>query len=335
MKIRKILFFAAALCLLQTYALYAASLNAYVDKNTVEFGDNITLSLEIESEYGKIGDYSPLMNISSIPGFRIVGTSRSSSTRIVNGKGMSSVRMNLTLTPEDTGELEIPGFSVTDSEGNPQSSKPIKITVKPRESLGLLKGLEKSEKLQNLQEIIEKEQLPAPDVPKKEKKGFSLLKTLLVTILAGVIYVLIKKLGEKETTSKAAAASDVVVTASVAESEENVKQGDSEKFDFMSSYAKLSDAYSERTSDFYKKYFELFKAALASKNKLLSEDLTFDEVFSQVVLFEKGSHLSRQAESLKKDAELVLYAGSKPARAFNAIHSDVLDILNAISPRES
>ena len=90
-----------------------AAINAVVDKNNIQNGETITLTIDM-TDVDSDPDLSVLNN-----DFEIVGSSRSSQTSIVNFKSTTSSSLILQLNPKKTGKLIIPSISVGNNKTQP------------------------------------------------------------------------------------------------------------------------------------------------------------------------------------------------------------------------
>ncbi len=99
---------------------FAAELNAYVNHNIVQMGQEIVLSVKLDGKAKGEPDFSALRQ-----DFNILGRpSESSQTQIINGSISSSKTWNILITPKKDGALVIPPVSV----GN-LSTAPITVVV--------------------------------------------------------------------------------------------------------------------------------------------------------------------------------------------------------------
>lgn len=127
--------FAVALFLVLTLStIFAAgfTIEATVDKNTVEFGESLQLVVTLSQEfsYGRRQNIS-LPQISNIPGFDIASTRSGQSTSIVNGVGVVKAQMVYELVPQSAGDFVIPAFTFKDQDGNEATSQAIQVKVAP------------------------------------------------------------------------------------------------------------------------------------------------------------------------------------------------------------
>ncbi len=82
-------------------------LTANVDRNTIALNETLTLIVTADEQTKDSPDFSALNN-----DFEVLGTSRSSSFRIINGNAESSTDWHITLAPKHAGTLLIPSFNV-------------------------------------------------------------------------------------------------------------------------------------------------------------------------------------------------------------------------------
>lgn len=110
------------MALIASFAAQAKSLTVSSDRQTVEFGDIITLNIvaDFQNNLAQL-DLAPLENQ-----FEILGSQRSNQIQMVNGDFETSTRWLIQLLPKQVGELMIPPFKLDDV-----SSAPYPVTVKP------------------------------------------------------------------------------------------------------------------------------------------------------------------------------------------------------------
>jgi len=116
----------AAMLLLFTNSVLAATLETEVDRETVIDGESVVLYIT-GSDLSDIPDTSPLL-----PNFRIIHSGVSSNQQIVNGVATRGFQVRLELQAKNTGSSVIPALSV-----DGVSSKPIAVTVVPRGTPGV------------------------------------------------------------------------------------------------------------------------------------------------------------------------------------------------------
>ncbi len=85
---------------------HAASLVAELDRNEIEFGQSVTLSVTASDLDGEI-DFGVLSK-----DFEVLDTSRSKNVQIVNGKMNASLTWRVALMPLNSGTLTVPAFSI-------------------------------------------------------------------------------------------------------------------------------------------------------------------------------------------------------------------------------
>lgn len=100
------------LLLILSRSAMAASLDASLDRSTVEFGQSVALTVTATGLSGEI-DFSILES-----DFDILDSRRSRNVRIVNGKSDSSLVWQIGLMPLKTGELTIPSFTLEGVSSN-------------------------------------------------------------------------------------------------------------------------------------------------------------------------------------------------------------------------
>ena len=94
-----------ALVLLAPFA-QAATVNAFLDRSQVSLGDTVTLNIKSDGAIGT-PNLAPLQK-----DFQVLGSSRSSSVDIVNGKTTRSDQLGIALKPLRAGTLTIPALDV-------------------------------------------------------------------------------------------------------------------------------------------------------------------------------------------------------------------------------
>jgi BatD DUF11 like domain len=100
----------------------AANFTASLDRDTITFGENATLSLEFEGGQSK---NVPTPNVS---GLQIVQTGTSQNVSFINGAMSSTVTVNFQVTARQAGEFTIPTLTA-DVNGQQLSTAPLKLTV--------------------------------------------------------------------------------------------------------------------------------------------------------------------------------------------------------------
>ncbi len=84
----------------------AATVRAFLDRDHASLGDTVTLNIQSTGPLGN-PDLAPLQK-----DFEVLGTSRSRSLEIMNGKTTSTEQLGVALKPRHTGTLEIPPLTV-------------------------------------------------------------------------------------------------------------------------------------------------------------------------------------------------------------------------------
>lgn len=117
---------AGLIALLFLSSASAWALSASVDRNAIEDGGVVQLTLEIEGRGGEPPDVTPLEK-----DFEVLGTSSMTRMEVVNGRASSSTQWILSLRPKRTGTVTIPAL-----ESSGVRSQPIEISVgESRQSL--------------------------------------------------------------------------------------------------------------------------------------------------------------------------------------------------------
>ncbi|TAN06445.1 MAG: protein BatD [Rhodanobacteraceae bacterium] len=91
----------------------AAAVHAFLDRSHVSLGDTVTLNIQSSGSLGT-PDLSPLQQ-----DFQVLGSSRSSSVSIVNGKTTSTNQLGIALKPLHAGTLTIPALDVGGAKTQP------------------------------------------------------------------------------------------------------------------------------------------------------------------------------------------------------------------------
>ncbi len=97
---------------------------ASVDRDTLSTDEALVLTVSVASDQGAPGPLS----LPQLDGFRILGTTAGTQTRVVQGVTSSQVTTQVTLQPLRPGDLTIPPINVTVA-GQPYTTEPIAITV--------------------------------------------------------------------------------------------------------------------------------------------------------------------------------------------------------------
>ena len=99
---------------------YAATFTANLDRNTINKGETVNLTLSLDELSTQSPDIKTLRAM-----FVVFGRSRSESIQSINGKQTTSTHWAYTLYPRTTGELHIPEFHFQQL-----TTKPLMLTVK-------------------------------------------------------------------------------------------------------------------------------------------------------------------------------------------------------------
>ena len=101
------------LLLLLAPLVQAANVHAFLDRTHVSLGDTVTLNIQASGSIGT-PDLSPLQN-----DFQVLGTSRSSSMQITNGKTEATSQLGIALKPLHAGAIKIPPLDVGGAKTQP------------------------------------------------------------------------------------------------------------------------------------------------------------------------------------------------------------------------
>lgn len=112
--------FACVLALLPVWA-GASQVSASVDRDSVQWGDTVTLNVRISDAGARMAapDLGPLQQ-----DFQVLGTSQNSSLSVVNGKASSELTFGVALRPRRVGVLTIPALEVAGTR-----TAPLQVTV--------------------------------------------------------------------------------------------------------------------------------------------------------------------------------------------------------------
>jgi hypothetical protein len=117
----------AVLCLaLRPASAGATTFTASLDRDTITFGESVTLGLTFEG--GSSAEQPGPPAIRDIPGLRIAYVGPSSQFTMVNGQVTSSVTHNFAVTPTQAGEFTIPSLAATVG-GARMTTQPLKLKV--------------------------------------------------------------------------------------------------------------------------------------------------------------------------------------------------------------
>lgn len=323
-----------------TVGLYAQnfSINAEVDRDQVGFGESLNFVLTITRKLNTgVSHRINIPAITTIPGFDIASTRSAQSTRYINGDGETESQILYELVPQQSGKVTIPAFSFKDPEGNEYSTKAIEITVMPPQA---------------------EDEKPAEVVtppPAKNAPSNSLFRGILVLglILGSVVavpFVLFAFFNRKENTAKTPSenqpdvavntrytapvkksASNDIEDAVIASEQERLKTVPRRQINFADAVNTLKREHPDADSDFYRRYFALFREAVLSRCATLSDDMTSDEIFKSICELAAGDTVSQAARRLANDVDMVMYANRAPARPFASIDADAREIVKAIT----
>lgn len=93
--------------LLGAASAYAAGVRAWLDRETMQPGETVTLNVEAANDGDAQPDFSPLAK-----DFDLLGTSNSSSLSLVNGQASAKQLWAIGLQPKHEGRIEIPPLTV-------------------------------------------------------------------------------------------------------------------------------------------------------------------------------------------------------------------------------
>ena len=99
------------------------SIKSQVDRYEIGINETLVLTIIISGERDV-----PNINLSELPDFNVVGTSKMSNVSIINGQISKSQESSYTLVPKREGDLSIPALSINIG-GNKYSTQAIKIKI--------------------------------------------------------------------------------------------------------------------------------------------------------------------------------------------------------------
>ena len=337
------------------------TITSSVDRTEVEFGDRIQLTLQIKRPLTSQGNTRTLnnggfsfsfnsfnmmggmddidFNIENIPDFDILGRSTSQQSRSINGKGESVKQITLSIVPQKIGELIIPAFSIKDKDGQEHTSQAIKIKVNEVAKDPDEEGQASTSSSSNEDDEDSNAQLAVSNTQRGKDNsfnsfnlmlGFGLGLVLVVLIIMFVAYMAGNSARRVADKSSAQTVEDAVIVKEEKKAE-NVQPAKpvAEAIDFDTATAKLKAQYKEVSSEFYKKYFEIFKKACCN-NQNISMDMTYTELLNKCKDIAGTSNIRDAADRLADEIELVMYANRMPQRQLTAINSDIREILNSL-----
>jgi hypothetical protein len=95
---------------------HAASVQATLNRSTVQLGETVTLNLRINDYDGNL----PAPDLSALnQDFSILGTSQNRSLSIINGRRTSELTLGVALRPRHTGTLQIPALTLAGMQTTP------------------------------------------------------------------------------------------------------------------------------------------------------------------------------------------------------------------------
>ncbi|MBN8728002.1 MAG: protein BatD [Xanthomonadales bacterium] len=97
----------AALALLLIAPALGAAPRAWLDRNTVEAGESVTLNVEVEGASAAAPDFSPLE-----ADFRVLGTQSSRQVSLVSGRATAKTLWAVGLEPRRQGRIQLPALRV-------------------------------------------------------------------------------------------------------------------------------------------------------------------------------------------------------------------------------
>jgi BatD DUF11 like domain len=117
---RRILFLIGAVSLLAAVGAHAADVRAWLDRNSMQLGESVTLNVEVGSDTkAPQPDFSALQQ-----DFDVLGTQSSTSINIVNGQSSAKLLWAVGLQPKHAGTLVIPSLQIAG-----QRTQPLTLTV--------------------------------------------------------------------------------------------------------------------------------------------------------------------------------------------------------------
>ncbi len=107
-----------------------AEVRAWLDRNTMQLGETVTLNVEVSDGANAKPDFSVLES-----DFNLSGTQSSTSINIVNGQSSSKLLWAVALEPKHAGTLTVPSLSIAG-----QSTQPLRLTVQTASTAGAKAG---------------------------------------------------------------------------------------------------------------------------------------------------------------------------------------------------
>jgi hypothetical protein len=106
--------------------VWAAQVQAVVDRTTINFGESIELTVTVKESDGEV-------DVGKIGSFRVISSGSSSSFEFINGRSSRKMIYNYVLLPTRTGRLTIPALPVTIGRKT-LYTRPITVNVQKRAS---------------------------------------------------------------------------------------------------------------------------------------------------------------------------------------------------------
>lgn len=118
---RGLILFWLVLALLPIVAFAAPSARAWLDRQTMQLGETVTLNVEIEDNAGGEPDFNALLE-----DFRSLGTQSSRQISVLNGTSTAKTIWAIALEPKRAGTLTIPAFTIGTA-----MTAPLSLVVEP------------------------------------------------------------------------------------------------------------------------------------------------------------------------------------------------------------
>ncbi len=109
-------------CLLISFTAGAANFTASLDRDSIQLGETVTLSLTFQ------GGQPRIVRWPDVPGLQFANAGNSSSFSFDNGQMNSSVIVTYSITPQQTGDFTIPAM-VAEIGGQRYTTQPMKLMV--------------------------------------------------------------------------------------------------------------------------------------------------------------------------------------------------------------
>ena len=105
---------------------YAATIEASIDRMTVQENESVNLTFSSDADVEDDPDFSPLEK-----DFRILNRSQSSNISIINGRVSRQITWQLMLMPKRSGDLTIPSIAFGRDQSNALSLRRLARTPSP------------------------------------------------------------------------------------------------------------------------------------------------------------------------------------------------------------